>query len=72
MKQRTKTLLAQAMRLIATAIDQMAQAVRLFACAIEQWDDEDDVQPEPARLLDPDRVEKAKTKAELRRRGFSV
>ena len=42
MKQRTKTLLAQAMRLI--------------ACAIEQWDDDDDVAPEPRKLVDVDRV----------------
>jgi len=70
MRQRTKTLLSQAMRLIAAAIDQMAQAVRLCACAIEQWDEPDDAPPETARLLDQDRVEKDKTRAELKRRGL--
>lgn len=57
MKQRTKILLCQALRLVIVAI--------------EEWDSDDDEQPvEPARLLDENRVERDKARAELKRRGF--
>ena len=56
MKTRTKVLIGQALRLLATAI--------------EQWDDPDDRPAEPQRLVDEDRVRAEAARDVLRRRGL--
>lgn len=48
----------------------LAQAMRLIACAIEQWDEPDGSPPEPSKLIDQDRVERDTARATLKRRGL--
>lgn len=48
----------------------IAQALRLLAAAVEHLDEPYDQPVEPQRLLDQDRVEREKTRAEMKRRGL--